>query len=195
MVDMVWRVLPALSNLPYPPLQNDHRQEQLFWGIIFGGSTGKSCNSPGGYYITTSLENYFLSAVIAPFGPVKIFGEFFWSPSPPNLCGLVAGRGQGSGWWWGSRGVLLGLASGALGHGSWGEGGGPRGGGRAKRALPRERAQRERERQRESTGRGLKALQGRGGGVLTGQGLLQENIFGELFSGAITYKRVFFLIW
>ena len=51
--------------------------------IIFGGSTGKSCNSPGGYYITKYWGNYFLSAVIAPFAPVKIFGEIFWSPSPP----------------------------------------------------------------------------------------------------------------
>ena len=68
--------------------------------IIFGGSTGKSCNSPGGYYITKFLGNYVLSAVIVPFVPVKIFGEIFWSPSP-NLCGLGAGRGQGSGWWLG----------------------------------------------------------------------------------------------
>ena len=22
-------------------------QETIFWGILFGGSTGKSCNSPG----------------------------------------------------------------------------------------------------------------------------------------------------
>ena len=38
---------------------------------------------PGGYYITKFLGNYFLSAVIAPFAPVKIFGKIFWSPSPP----------------------------------------------------------------------------------------------------------------
>ena len=30
-----------------------------FWGILFGGSTGKSCNSPGGYYMKKCLPNYF----------------------------------------------------------------------------------------------------------------------------------------
>ena len=30
-----------------------------FWGIIFGGSTGKSCKSPGGYYMKKCLPNYF----------------------------------------------------------------------------------------------------------------------------------------
>ena len=29
------------------------------WGIVFGGSTGKSCNSPGGNYMKKCLSNYF----------------------------------------------------------------------------------------------------------------------------------------
>ena len=48
-----------------------------YFRIVFGGSTGKPCNSPGGYYIQRILGNYFLSAVIAPFVPVSIFGEIF----------------------------------------------------------------------------------------------------------------------
>ena len=35
--------------------------------IIFGGSTGKSCKSPGGYYITKFLGNYSSHPVRAPF--------------------------------------------------------------------------------------------------------------------------------
>ena len=34
--------------------------------IIFGGSTGKSCKSPRGYYIIKFLGNYFSRPVRAP---------------------------------------------------------------------------------------------------------------------------------
>ena len=35
--------------------------------IVFGGSTGKSCKNPGGYYIIKFLGNYFSHPVRAPF--------------------------------------------------------------------------------------------------------------------------------
>ena len=50
----------------YPLSQNDYRQEKYF-RIIFGGSTGKSCKSPGGYYIIKFLGNYFSHPIRAPF--------------------------------------------------------------------------------------------------------------------------------
>ena len=37
-----------------------------YFRIIFGGSTGKSCKSPGGYYIIKFLGNYFSHPVRAP---------------------------------------------------------------------------------------------------------------------------------
>ena len=37
-----------------------------YFRIIFGGSPGKSCKSPGGYYIITFLGNYFSHPVRAP---------------------------------------------------------------------------------------------------------------------------------
>ena len=93
------RNFPSLECLcVYPLSQNDYRQEK----IIFGGSTGKSCKSPGGYYIIKFLGNYFSHPVRAP--------------SLCNLCGSGTETG---------------------------------------------------------------------GGALTGQGLLQEKMFGELFSGAL----------
>ena len=73
-----------------------------YFRILFGGSTGKSCKSPGGYYIIKFLANYFSHPVRAPF--------------LRNLCGSGTETG---------------------------------------------------------------------GGALTGQGLLQEKTFGELFSGAL----------
>ena len=72
-----------------------------YYRIIFGGSTGKSCKSPGGYYIIKFLGNYFSHPVRAP--------------SLRNLCGSGTETG----------------------------------------------------------------------GALTGQGPLQEKMFGELFSGAL----------
>ena len=38
-----------------------------YFRIIFGGSTGKSCKSPGGYYIIKYLGNSFSHPVRAPF--------------------------------------------------------------------------------------------------------------------------------
>ena len=38
-----------------------------YFRTIFGGSTGKSCKSPGGYYIIKFLGNYFSHPVRAPF--------------------------------------------------------------------------------------------------------------------------------
>ena len=53
----------------YPLSQDDYRQEKCF-RITFGGSTGKSCKSPGGYYIIKFLGNYFSHPVLkSPFSP------------------------------------------------------------------------------------------------------------------------------
>ena len=52
-----------------------------YFRIIFGGSTGKSCESPGGYYITQFLGNYFSHPVRAP--------------SLRNLCGSGTETGGG----------------------------------------------------------------------------------------------------
>ena len=38
-----------------------------YFRIIFGGSTGKSCKSPGGYYIIKFVGNSFSHPVRAPF--------------------------------------------------------------------------------------------------------------------------------
>ena len=78
-------------------------RKQLF-SNFFGGSTGKSCKSPGGYYIIKFLGNYFSHPVRAPF--------------LRNLCGS--------------------------------------------------------------------GTETRGGGALTGQGFLQEKMFGGNFSGGST---------
>ena len=62
-----------------------------YFRTIFGGSTAKSCKSPGGYYIIKFLGNYFSYPVRAPFlrnlggGALagqgllqeKMFGELF----------------------------------------------------------------------------------------------------------------------
>ena len=53
-----------------------------YFRIIFGGSTGKSCKSPGGYYIIKFLGNYFSHPVRAPF--------------LRNLCGSGTETGGGS---------------------------------------------------------------------------------------------------
>ena len=44
-------VLRVKKGILYPLSQNDYRQEKTYFRIIFGGSTGKSCKSPGGYYM------------------------------------------------------------------------------------------------------------------------------------------------
>ena len=53
-----------------------------YFRIIFGGSTGKFCKSPGGYCIITFLGNYFSHPVRAPF--------------LCNLCGSGTETGGGS---------------------------------------------------------------------------------------------------
>ena len=90
---LVLRMLKSDSE--YPLSQNDCRQEKLF-SNSFGGSTGKSCKSPGGYYIIKFLGNYFSHPVRAsvvlgqrPGGALtgqgllqeKMFGEFFFGGS------------------------------------------------------------------------------------------------------------------
>ena len=78
-------------------------------------------------------------------------------------------------------------------QGSWGGGGGAQGqeGGPREPFPERERRERERERERERAHRERAEGSYRDrGGALTGQGLLQENIFGELFSGALQENPV-----
>ena len=138
-----------------------------YFRIIFGGSTGKSCNRLLHKIISGEL---FFECCNSPFAPVKVFGKFSGAPLLRNLCGLGAGWGQ-----------------------AWEGGGGPGEEGGPREPFPereRERRERERERERECTERGLRALAGTGGGALTGQGLLQEKIIGELFSGALQENPV-----
>ena len=80
---------------------------------------------------------------------------------PARWEGRTSGLGVGGGAWEGLLGGGEDRAQPKLRQGSWGGGGGA-----------------------------LRALTGTGGGALTGQGLLQETTFVELFSGALQENPV-----
>ena len=69
---MGWHFTPLAAlqpeNVTYIPSESKWLQAgKNYFRIIFGGSTGKSCKSPGGYYIIKFLGNYFSHPVRAPF--------------------------------------------------------------------------------------------------------------------------------
>ena len=71
-----------------------------YFRIIFGGSTGKDCNSPGGYYITKFLGELFFECCNSPFRSRKNIRGNFLEPLfsvTSVVSGLAGGRVRGGG--------------------------------------------------------------------------------------------------
>ena len=64
---------------------------------LFSGALQENPVIALGAITSKILRNYFWSAVIAPFAPVKISGEIFWSSSPPQPLWSRGWAGAGSG--------------------------------------------------------------------------------------------------
>ena len=63
--------------LIYPLSQNDYRQEKSIFELFSGALQENPVIAPGATTLKKSGD-LFLSAVVAPFAPVRIFGGNFW---------------------------------------------------------------------------------------------------------------------